>query len=122
MVFIKKILWFDVTSEEAQVIVSDGEIDVICFSHPFTRKLLEPLHTPVCCLDISHIVISKERAMCAIKNGSYWGYWVRGKLLHRKLGKVCVGKIILEVDASCIPCDIIDGAVIEFEVSRFDLI
>jgi hypothetical protein len=121
-VFIKFIEWLDEENREAEVMVTDGVFDVLCFSHPFNKTLNDVLTEPLYCLDANQIVISNEQVAFANKGSISYGYSICGKLIDKKKQLILLGKIMMCLDSSDIPKDICEGDFIEFSVLRLDLI
>lgn len=116
--FIKKVIDYDQDAFEADLIVSDGTFDLLCYAQPFDiADIDEPFElTP---LDYSDVMTCEERYVVEKTNDSYYSHRVQGKLLDFDKGIVAVGSIIIQ-DVSVIPKDIKAGQFIEFTCSRFD--
>jgi len=123
-VFIKHIDWDDEEAGVANVLVSNGRIDILCFSHPFDGSVGDTLTEPLYCLDAENVVVSEQPEAYVQKNDSlgYFGYSVCGKLIDRKNHIVSVdGDILLSLENDDIPYDISEGDDIMFDVLRMDV-
>jgi len=119
--FIKSVEWIDKDSQEAEIIVSDGEFDILCFSHPFTKNINDKLSEPIFCFDATDIMITDESQLLANRDGNSYRYFVRGKLFDKSKKIVKLGELTLCIEDSYVPTDILENSFIEFSVSRFNL-
>ena len=106
---------------EAEVVVTDGKYDLLCFCHPCFYKTNDIISEPLHCLGADNIVISEENEYFAHRIGETFEYHVCGCLSDKETGTVYVGKVLISVRTNLIPKDIPQGAYIEFDVARFDL-
>ena len=119
--FIKTIKWVDKEAQEAEIIVSDGSIDILCFSCPFIRIINDILVDPIYCLDVQNVVISNEETNYVKKSNTYFGYLICGKLTDKKNKIVYLNDIKLSLEEAYIPPDIPENGFIEFNISRLNL-
>lgn len=119
--FLKSINWIDKDAQEAEIIVSDGKVDILCFSHPFKKNLGDNLTEPIYCLDANGIVVSEKSEPVATRVGSSYSYSVCAKLIDIPGKQVLLGGINLCLEDAHFPADIIENNYIRFSVSRFDL-
>lgn len=118
--FIKSIYSFDEDSGEADLIVSDGLYDVICFCSIFQNKLqiipkIKEIETFMC----DGIMRIDDENYLVEKKIDYYSYHLQGKVLDVDKRIVYVGNIILKLDKP-IPKDIKNYEFIEFDVLRLD--
>jgi len=52
----------------------------------------------------------------------YFAYNLSGKLIDKKLEKIMIGKLLLELESIELPGDISDGDFISFRCQRLDII
>jgi len=119
--YVKTINWIDQDSREAEVIVSDGHIELLCFSHPFKKNINEKLKEPIHCFDANNVVLSKEQVIYANKRDNFFSYSLCGKLVDRKNKLVCLRDIKLCLENAHISSDIPNDSYVEFDVSRLDI-
>ena len=119
--YVKTINWIDKNFQEAEVIVSDGCTDLLCFSCPFNKTVNEELKEPIRCFNVNNVFLAQQLAVHVCKNTSFFGYSICGKLVDRKNKIVILGDIELSLEDAYIPYDIPENSYIEFEVSRLDL-
>jgi len=119
--FIKSVEWLDKEAQEAEIIVSDGEFEILCFSHPFTKNINDKLSDPIFCIDATDIMISDESRLLVNRDGNSYRYFVRGKLSDKNKKIVKLGGLILCIEDSYFPVDILENSIVEFSVSRFNL-
>lgn len=118
--FVKKIYSFYEDSGEADLIVSDGTYDIICFCSLFQNELqiipkIKEIETFMCDgimrVDAENYLIDKKT--------DYYSYHLQGKVLDVDRHIVSVGNIIIKLDKP-IPKDIKNYEFIEFDVLRLD--
>lgn len=119
--FIKSINWIDKDLQEAEIIVSDGQIEVLCFSHPFQKAINAVLEEPIHCLYAENLVLTQEQSISINKSNGYFGYSLRGKLIDKKNKLVRLGDIIICLEDAYISDSIPKNSYVEFDVSRLDL-
>lgn len=123
MVTIKKISWLSREALEAEVIISDGNFDIVCFAHPLIMELGDQLTEPLYSLNPSNIIKIYNPNMLSLveKLSRPFSYFVQGKLKDRESGIVQLGEIEIEIDCNFLPADITNGDSISFSTDRFDL-
>lgn len=119
--FIKSVNWIDKDAQEAEVIVSDGEIDILCFSQPFKKYIGDSLLDPIYCFDTTDIMITDEHNSFTIRDGNTFRYSLCGKLIDKNKKKVILGGLTLCLEDAYLPGDILQKSFIKFSVSRLDL-
>ena len=118
--FIKEIKDYYKAGAEADIIVSDDELEILCYAQPFSGKY--NVDFVLCPLDYSDIMTaSKNEYLVEKLNTGFYDYFLRGKLLDVEKGLVQVGGITLQ-GLRYMPKDIRQGEYIEFSVARIDLI
>lgn len=118
-----KIIDYDEFSQEGDVIVTDGKFEILCLAlHPFSGDInaefrLSP--SPVGTSDI----MTAENDECVVKklDTDRYSYFLQGKVVDVENGKVEIGGLLIE-DVGYIPKDIKNGEIVEFRVSRIDLL
>lgn len=119
--FVKSINWIDEDSQEAEIIVSDGCIEVICFSHPLKKGINSVLEDSIHCFDAENVVLAQEQSVYVNKSNNHFAYSLRGKLVDKKNKLVHLGDIILCLEDAYISNGIPESSYVEFDVSRLDL-
>lgn len=119
---VKKIDWLSLEASEAEVIVTDGEFDLVCFSHPFNYQLGSNLKEPIYSFDTNNIVKSDRQIYTLEKLDDNFSYQITGKLVDKQRGRIMLGKLFIELDEDIIPGDIEKNDFISFSSSRFDII
>lgn len=117
---IQTVLHFDKADREAEVIVSDGECELLCYAFPIAAvEIGMPVSglSGFLCGDITRA----ENPHCAItKLPPHFAYHLTGMLLSRQTGIVRVGGLEISLDAH-MPNDLSNGEYISFDVQRVDL-
>jgi hypothetical protein len=121
MVSIKEINWISEEALEAEVTITDGQFELLCFSHPFEKKKGEQLLEPLYVLDPDEIVRLESPSLRIEKLNNAFDYLIEGKLIDKKSGLVKLGDIIIEIDSHFIPGDFRDDDHISFRCNRLDI-
>ena len=119
--YIKSVRWIDKEAKEAEVVISDNNYELLCFSHPFTKNVGEKLEEPISCLNVEDVFKAFKEEVYVVKYENYFSYSIRGLLYNKKDKIVLVGDIKLSLEDEYIPNDLREGEYIEFKVSRLDL-
>ncbi len=115
--FIKKILEQDEGSGEAEIIVSDGEHDVLCNAWKFDST---NNNFSLNAFWVKEVERSYVHECYAVRNDcSYFAYDICGKLIGN--GIVAVGSVLIDIDLNEIPKDIQKNEYIKFSCLRIDL-
>lgn len=118
--YIKEIKDYDIDALEADIIVTDGQYEIMCYAQPFGNK--EKKSFKLFAFDCSDVMRAIENKYMINKDvESYYGYSLQGKLFDMEKRLVSIGKIIIELE-DIIPKDIKQNEFIEFKVLRIDLI
>lgn len=117
---IKKIEWISEEIKEAEIIVSDGTFELLCFSHPCSFVEGQIIDKYISTLDANNIVRVDEHTLVVEKAEEYFAYNITGKVIDIKNGIVQVGSMYLIVDGY-MPGDIVNGEFISFRCMRLDL-
>lgn len=117
--FIKQVKSFDKFSDEADIVVTDGKFELMCYCHP---SIQYPIGTEV--KDITSFLAKNiMRAECndclILKLEDYYAYHLQGKIIDLINKVVLIGGIQIILDMS-IPNDIKLGEYIEFDVLRLN--
>lgn len=117
--FVKSVKDFDEVSNEATIIVSDGEYDIMCYCHLAYHY---PVGTEVNTIESLLVknIMRVETNECLITklDGSY-AYHLQGKVTDFLNRIVCIGALKINLDDH-FPCDIKAGEYVEFDVLRLD--
>lgn len=118
--FIERIYDFDDFSCEADLIVSDGTYQLICYCFDFqkgstTMPKIKEIDSFMC-KNIMRVYTDKY---LIIKKKDYYSYHLQGKVLDVEKKLICIGNIIIHLDAQ-IPRDINIQEFVEFDVVRLD--
>lgn len=118
MISIKSINWLDEASYEGEVTLIDStQHELICFIYQLKPENIDLddiyaiANTDIMRSDVSNYCLTHVRN---------FEYYVVGKLLDKKAGRVKCFDYIFEIGAY-LPGDIKDGDWVEFGVGRFDL-
>ena len=118
--FIKNINYLDANIKEAVVVVSEGLLELSCFSDSCSLAIGDVLNDALECLDVSNIETIEDSYEIIKLNGPF-DYLLKGKLINKMEGIVNIGGILIHIDEDEIPNDIEEGMYISFETSRIDI-
>ena len=120
--YIKNILYYDDLSGEADIIVTDGTFDLICFAWNFESEVGDTSFT-LTPFECSDVMTSEDTEYLVQKlEGERYEYKLQGKLIdvEKDIGTVQIGGIIIK-DIRYIPKDIKIGEYVEFKIFRMEL-
>ena len=117
--YIKEIRDYDEEAQEANVIVTDGAFEIMCYAQPFSGE--KDINFTLLGFGVSDIMTAPNDEYLIEKIDGYYSYFVRGRLVDTREGIFQLGKLIIKgIDYA--PKDIPNGAFVEFSVIRFDLL
>ena len=117
---IQKIMRFDKKSKEAEVIVSDGAYEILCYAFPIDTIRIGMIVGGLSGFSCGNVVRA-DRQRCAVsKLPPCFAYRMIGTVLSKRERTVCVGGLKISLD-EYMPNDISDGEYVSFEVMRLDL-
>ncbi|NER13108.1 hypothetical protein GWK08_06635 [Leptobacterium flavescens] len=118
---VKEIIWISEEILEAEVVITDGQFDLLCFGHPFKKKKGEQLTGPIYALDPTEIIRLETPNSHIKKLDESFDYLIEGELVDKKSGLMKIGDIMIEIDGRFIPGDIVNGDYISFRCDRLDI-
>ncbi|KAA6450520.1 hypothetical protein [Bacillus swezeyi] len=118
---IKRIDWLSREALEAEVVVTDGESEIICFAHPLNYKVDSNLEEPINCFEVAELVKADKEVYMIEKLDGHFEYRFTGQLVDRQLETVKVGQFLIELDTDW-PGDIENGDFVSFISKRLDII
>ncbi|GAA0694846.1 hypothetical protein [Clostridium cadaveris] len=121
MVRITKINWLSKEALEAEVTVSDGRFELVCFSQPFNYALNDTVKTSLYCYAVSNVIREQNDEFKVEKLYESFAYILTGKLINKKDSVVEIGDVIVEIEKSDLPGDIEEGNYISFNCKRIDI-
>ena len=116
---IKKIIDYEIDAHEADLIVSDGKHDLLCYAQPFEN--------PECSFRLiafraDNIVIADNKCYFIRKTDeTYYSYKLCGQVIDNNKQIVRVFDLVIEIGVG-IPNDILKNDYIEFSVERIDYV
>lgn len=117
---VKEIIWLDKLYREAEVIITDSIVDVVCFSCPCKYAVHQEISTPLNCLDIENIITEDNEGWRIERIGEY-EYQMQGQLISKEKGLIRVGGFLFRFEEKRLPGDVKDGNFISFFCPRIDL-
>ena len=113
------VLEYDNESREATVQITDGEISVSAYFHPFDFTLISS-GIELYAMFVENIY-QVDHFCLPQKADGYCSYRITAEVFDRYTSRVKLGSILLSLDEP-LPKDIPNGAYIEFDVGRLDLV
>ena len=117
--FVKEIRDYDKFSNEADIIISDGRHNLLCYCFPTEMPKIGEKIKAVTSLFAKNIMRVKNNEFIIEKMTDYYAYHLHGEVIDCKTPKICIGDIIIYLDTS-LPKDIKEGEYIELSVDRLD--
>ena len=112
--YIKRILSYDKEGLEADVLISDGQQDLLCYAQPFDGdKNTKFQLTTFGCGDV--VRSYDNQSLIKKSDEGYYSYEMSGKLLDAENAIVMVFGFIIGLDAY-IPKDIRNGEYVDFKI------
>ena len=118
--YIQDILHFDKGGKEAEVIVSDGVYEVLCYAFPIDAVRIGMAISGLSGYSCSNVVRAVKRRYAVSKLSPYFAYSMTGKVFSIQERIIHVGDLKVSLDAY-IPNDISNGEYVSFDVQRLDL-
>ena len=118
-VFIKNIQHYDKFSGEADIIVSDGKFDLLCYYFPTKKNFLGTKVERISSLFAKNIMRVTDKECFTQKSKDHFAYHLCGEVIDTDKPLIRIGKMIIELDYP-LPKDIEKGEYVEFEVERLD--
>lgn len=117
---IVQIDWISREALEAEVTLTDGSFDVVCFAHPFIGKVGEIINQEISTLNSDQIYRMQDTEYLVEKLADPFAYRLSGKVLNKKMPLVQIGdfKIILDNN---LPGDLEEGQYVSFICDRLDI-
>lgn len=119
MMYIREIVEYYRDDNEAEVLVSDGSFDLVCYLFPAKNLQVGQVVEVIYAFNCSNIVINSAGEYHVEKKGGYYSYVLTAKVVDRKNQLVIIGDLLIRIDVA-IPADIMDGQYISFSVLRLD--
>ena len=117
---IQTVLHFDKGDGETEVIVSDGEYELLCHAFPIAAVEIGMPVSGLSGFSCSDVVRAENPRCGATKLPPYFAYHMTGILFSKQKRIVRVGGLEIDLDAY-MPNDLSDGEYVSFDVQRVDL-
>lgn len=116
--FVKEIKDYDKFSNEADIIISDGQYDLLCYCYPTEIPQKGERVKAVTSFLATDMMRVKDKIFSIKKMKEYYSYHLQGEVIEMT-PKIRIGNIIICLD-NTLPKDIKEGEYIEFLVERLD--
>jgi len=117
--FVKEIRDYDKFSDEADIIISDGRHNLLCYCFPTKMPKIGQTINTITSLFAKNIMRVKDNEFIIKKETNYYAYHLQGEVVDREIPKIRIGDIIICLDTP-LPKDIKKGEYIELTVDRLD--
>ena len=121
MVIVSKINIISKNSLEAEVTITDGINELVCFSQPCNFKLNQILVEPAYCFNNKYVVRSTSNKYSIEKLKEPLAYNLVVKIIDKKNCLIQIGQIILQLEEHSIPKDILENEYISCYCQRIDI-
>lgn len=117
--YISNILYFDVSDNEADIIVSDGNYQMLCYAFPARSLKIGQCVKEIYCFACSSTIKAKDCLYDIVKLPDFYAYFLTGRILSKSHHTVIIGNITMHLD---IPFhnDMRNGDYVSFRVQRLD--
>ena len=117
--YIKILKWLSVSSQEAELTVTDDNYSCLAFSQPCNYKQGDILHEPLHGFIVENLMLSNKQEF-RIDNIKNFQHKIIARIINFDEDLVEVGDIHIKLDDN-IPSWAKDGDYIEFNCSRLDI-
>jgi len=118
--YIKNILNYDDFSGEADIIVTDGVYEIMCYCHPIDNpRANKSVKSIVAFLAENIMTEPHEKPMVKKTDESYYSYCLVGNVINREKCLISIGELIIELDGY-LPGDIKVGDMVKLTAARMD--
>lgn len=118
--YVKEIKDIDKFSGEADVIVTDGTYELLCYYYLGGSVDINMPIKSISALFTENIMRSEEKRSSIERTDHYYSYHLCGRVEDIKIPKVGIGEISIALDHP-LPKDIEIGEYIEFDIQRLDV-
>ena len=113
--------WLSEEAKEAEVFLSDGTFNLVCFSHPFKGNVGSIIDQLLYTFNAKKIYkLNLERIFLVENEKGTFIHKLIGEVINKDKNRVKVGEFILELDSS-LPGDVQNGNYISFICERIDI-
>lgn len=117
--YIKQIVSIDKYIGEADVIVSDGLYDLLCYNYQSAKLALKMDVDELSILFAGNIMKSSNPNYFINKLSDYYAYHLQGKVADINIPTIIIGNLKIYLD-NMLPNDIREGDFVEFDAQRID--
>lgn len=117
--YIKQIVSIDTISGEADVVVSDGLYELLCYNYQSAKFALNMDVDELSILFSEHIMKSSNPQFFINKLSGYYAYHLQGKVIDVNEPTIIIGDLTINLD-KMLPNDIVEGDFVEFIAQRID--
>ncbi|MGL5515139.1 MAG: hypothetical protein ACRDBM_18160 [Sporomusa sp.] len=121
MVRISNLSWISQDAMEAEITITDGVYELVCFSQPCNFIKGQQISEPIHCMNNTNVVRSKNKEYYIGKLKGVFDYNITAKLIDENCGLVKIGKIIIELEKGSLPGDIEENEYLNFDCQRLDI-
>ena len=107
--------------KEADILVTDGEYQLLCYAQPFSWKECQTEVAALYAFGCGNIVKSENCAVNIAKQTDFYAYELSAEVVSKAEGTVKLGQLILHLDAA-LPGDVQNGDYVTFRLQRIDAI
>lgn len=121
MVKVNRLNWLSKEAKEAEVVLSDGDFNMICFSHPFNGEIGNILDQPLYTLNAREVFrLNHEERFSVEKIEGAFSYRLAGRVVDKDQNQIKIGEFTIELD-NPLPNDVQVGNYVYFICDRIDI-
>lgn len=117
---IKSIKWLSEEALEAEVVVTDGYLEISCFAHPFLLEIGDRVSDYLICIGVEKVQRCNAIEFEITRSSNTFSYYFIGKVAIVEESILNVGDIYLKLDIP-LPGDLTTGEFVSFTCERVDL-
>lgn len=121
MIRISEVSWISQNAMEAEITITDGVYELVCFSQPCSLKINQQISEPIYCMNNTNVVRSKSEEYYIGKLKDVFGYNITGKLIDGNGGFVKVGEIVIQLEKGSLPGGVKENEYLNFNCQRLDI-
>lgn len=120
MIKVSKLNWLSKEILEAEVFLTDGNFNILCFSQPFNNNIKITKNSPLHTLNAKDIFKMTSNEKMSVEKVGFFDYKLTGRVIDKKENQIEIGDFIFELD-NPLPNDIKENDYVSFVCDRIDL-
>lgn len=118
---VSKIDWIYQPILEAEVTVTDGFREILCFCHPCNYIIGDELNLNLQAEFVKNVFVSKSEDFLIEQQENRWSYFIRAKVIDLTNNILEVFGFKIEIEEYSLPGDTKKGDMVEFLTGRMNI-